>query len=246
MRLPPLVRAVMVRRYKRFLADVELPDGTLVTAHNANTGTMESCWAPGVPVELSHSDNPRRKLAWTLERIDMGGGWIGVNTLRVNAIVAEGIARGRIGPLAGYPEIRTEPVMDTGGGRSRLDLLLGGDHGQCLVEIKNATLLRDGVIQFPDAVTHRGRKHLDLLAEAVLRGYRACLVFAINRPESTVFAPATATDPAYAERLFQVMERGVEVIVAQLRHGPQSIEVVAGWRWRAGIDEGSAVTPTRN
>jgi sugar fermentation stimulation protein A len=244
MRLPPMTSGRMVRRYKRFLADVELSDGILVTAHCANTGSMEGCWAPGAPVELSHSDNPRRKLAWTLERIDMGDGWIGVNTLRVNAIVAEGISLGRIKPLAGYRNIRSEPVMDFGSGRSRLDLLLAAADGDCLVEVKNATLLRDGVIQFPDAVTTRGRKHLDMLAHAAMLGYRACLVFAINRPESTRFRPADATDPAYASRLFEVMTQGVEVIVVKLVHGRQAIDAVEGWHW--GVDDFNAAIPARN
>lgn len=226
MLLPPLLDGVIHRRYKRFLADVELADGRLVTAHCANTGSMEGCWAPGAPVQLSESDNPRRKLRFTLERVDMGAGWVGVNTLRVNAIVAEGIAAGRIGALSGYREIRREPRAGVDGdARSRFDLALLGDGPRCLVEIKNATLLRDGVIQFPDAVTSRGRKHLALLEVVRRRGERACLVFAINRPESDRFAPATAIDPDYADSLYRVREAGVEVHLAWLRHLPQAIEV---------------------
>ncbi len=232
MELPPLVDGHIIARYKRFFADVELPGGEVVTAHCPNTGTMESCWRRGAPVQVSRSDNPRRKLAYTLERIDMGGGWIGVNTLRVNGIVSEGIAAGRVAPLAGYDDIAREPRFGgAAGGRSRFDLRLTGAPGECLVEIKNATLLRDGVIQFPDAVTSRGLKHLDLLAEAQSQGFRACLVFAMNRPESDVFRPAADTDPAYAARLRQVMAQGVEVITVRMRHGDRSIDAGEGSHW---------------
>ncbi len=234
MELPPLVEARLLRRYKRFFADVELAGGDTVTAHCPNTGSMESCWSQGARAQVFHSDNPRRKLAWTLERIDMGGGWIGVNTGRVNAIVAEGVAAGCIAPLAGYSRIVREPrfVID-GGAQSRFDLRLEGGHDDCLVEIKNATLLRDGVIQFPDAVTKRGQKHLALLAEARNRGFRACLVFAINRPESNVFRPAAETDPDYASLLREVMDRGVEVITVTIRHGERDVEAVSGECWSA-------------
>lgn len=234
MLLPPLVHGRILRRYKRFLADVELNGGEVVTAHVPNTGTMESCWAPGVPVELSVSDNTRRKLPYTLERVDMGTGWIGVNTVRVNAVVAEGIAAGRIAPLNGYTEIRREPVFQNDlAPRSRFDLRLSGDgRPVCVVEIKNATLYRDGVVQFPDAVTVRGRKHLDLLARALESGYRACLVFAINRSESGSFRPAAEIDPAYADRLTEVARIGVEVILVRIVHRPQAIDAVQGRRWR--------------
>lgn len=232
MLLPNLVSGRILRRYKRFLADVSLADGTVVTAHCPNTGSMESCWKPGAPVELSVSDNPRRKLRWTLERVDMGGGWVGVNTARVNAVVAEGIESGRLPMLGGYRSMRREPAFAPAGmPRSRFDLALGGTGAECLVEIKNATLLRDGEIRFPDTVTSRGLKHLELLERALHMGHRACLVFALNRPESTRFRPAAETDPAYAACLEKVARSGVEVIVARLVHLPAAIEVADAWPW---------------
>lgn len=232
MELPPLADGRIISRYKRFFADVALVDGEMVTAHCPNTGTMESCWQPGAPAQVSHSDNPRRKLAYTLERVDMGGGWIGVNTTRVNGIVAEAIAAGRVAPLAGYETLTREPTFGgAAGSRSRFDLRLTGDAGECLVEIKNATWLREGVIQFPDAVTSRGLKHLDLLAEAASQGYRACLLFAMNRPESHVFRPAADTDPVYAARLLEVMNEGVEIMTVHMRHGERSIVAGPGYRW---------------
>jgi sugar fermentation stimulation protein A len=231
--LPPLVTGRIVNRYKRFLADVELESGRLVTAHCANTGSMRGCWEPGAPVQLSHSDDPRRKLNWTLERVDMGGGWIGVNTARVNAIVAEGIRANRLPMLAGYRSIRREPSFTvTGMPRSRFDLALeDGDRAPCMVEIKNATLLRHGVIQFPDSVTRRGLKHLELLAAALDLGVRSCMVFALNRSESRVFNPAFDIDPDYSRRLIEVAASGVEVIIVRLEHLDQRIEAVEAWAW---------------
>ena len=131
MQLPKLTPGRILRRYKRFLADVELANGELVTAHCPNTGSMRSCWQPGVPVELSHSSDPKRKIAWTLARVDMGSGWVGVHTGRTNPVMAEGIAEGRIPPLAGYDELRREVRFELEGHpRSRLDLqLLNGPEG---------------------------------------------------------------------------------------------------------------------
>ncbi len=223
MQLPKLTPGRILRRYKRFLADVELANGELVTAHCPNTGSMRSCWQPGVPVELSHSSDPKRKLAWTLERVDMGSGWVGVHTGRTNPVMAEGIAEGRIPPLAGYDELRREVRFELEGHpRSRLDLqLLNGPRADALVEVKNVSLLDAELVRFPDAVTERGRKHLDLLAAAHALGWRAVMLFAVNRPEGRAFAPAAAVDPDYARRLREVAGAGVEVLAVRIEHGPQ-------------------------
>ncbi len=220
MQFPPLTPARILRRYKRFLADCELADGTIVTAHCPNTGSMTTCWAPGVPVALSHSDDPRRKLAWTLERVDMGGGWIGVNTVRVNGIVAEGITDGLVSALAGYRDLKREPRFETPEHpRSRLDLLLtDGERPDAFVEIKNTTLLDGDRVRFPDAVTERGRKHLDLLLEIVRQGRRGVILFAVSRPEGSSFSPADTIDPAYGARLREVAAAGVEVLAVRLVH----------------------------
>jgi sugar fermentation stimulation protein A len=188
---------------------------------------MATCWAPGAPVQLSHSDDPRRRLAWTLERVDMGAGWVGVHTGRTNAVVAEGIAAGRIPGLADYRELRREVVFaPPGHPRGRLDLALSaGPAPDTLVEIKNCTLLDGDCLRFPDAVSLRGRKHLDLLAAAVAQRRRGVMVFALNRPEGRRFAPAWSVDPGYASRLVEVAALGVEVLAVRLRHTADAVEL---------------------
>lgn len=228
--LPTLIDGRMLRRYKRFLAAVELADGSLVTAHVPNTGTMATCWSPDAPAQLSHSDNPRRKLAWTLERVDMGAGWVGVHTGRVNAVIAEGIAEGRIPALTGYRGLRREVgFAPTGHPRGRLDIALTeGAAPDVWIEIKNVTLLDGSRLRFPDAVSERGRKHLSLLQVAVEQGKRSVMLYAVNRPEGECFAPAWSIDPAYAERLAAVAEAGVEVLAVRIRHTETRLEVGEG------------------
>jgi len=227
MQLPPLINGRILRRYQRFLADVVLEDGRSVTAHCPNTGSMRTCWMPGAPVQLSHSDNPARKLAWTLERVDMGAGWIGVHTGRANGVVAEAIAAGRIPALEGYRTLRREVAVELPGlPRGRLDIgLYDGPTADALVEIKSVTLLDDPCLRFPDAVTERGRKHLELLLAAHQSGRRAVILFALNRPEGGCFAPAREIDPAYARRLVEVTTAGVEALAMRIRHAAQSLEV---------------------
>ncbi len=227
MKLPALTGGRILRRYKRFLADVELEDGRQVVAHCPNTGAMDTCWEPGAPAQVSHSDNPKRKLAWTLERVDMGQGWVGVHTGRTNPVNAEGIERQRIAPLRGYPQVRREVGFTAPGHpRSRIDLELSGGSGRdALVEIKNATLLGPQAVLFPDAVTERGRKHLDVLAEAVRQGKRGVVLFAVNRPEGDGLRPAWERDPAYCRRLAEVVEAGVEALAVRLLHTAGGIEV---------------------
>lgn len=228
MNLPPLTNGTLHSRYKRFLADITLEDGREIVAHCPNTGRMTSCWQPGAPVQVSHSDNPKRKLAWTLERVDMGGGWIGVHTGRVNQVIAEAIIDGAIPELAGYATLSREVTFNTAEHRSRLDLkLTDGERADAWVEVKNATLLVGDTVQFPDAVTKRGLKHLNVLAEAVAQGNRGILVFAVNRPEGECLSVADEVDPSYGQRLRQVIKLGVEVVAPRLVHRPQAI-IVSG------------------
>ena len=224
--LGELTAGTIVRRYKRFLADVELADGRVVVAHCPNTGSMESCWAPGKRVELSHSDNPKRKLPWTLERVDMGHGWVGVHTGRANEFIAAAVQAQRIPTLQGYRQLKREPRINAPGfAPSRFDLALTqGNRIDAFVEVKNTTLLRGCAVQFPDAVTERGRKHLELLLHMVKQKYRAVLVFAVNRPEGDYFEPAAEVDPRYAERLEFVSVQGVEVMAVRLRHTADGID----------------------
>lgn len=205
---------------------MELADGRVVVAHCPNTGSMATCWEPGAPVQLSHSNSPSRKLAWTLERVDMGGGWIGVNTVRPNAVVAQAIGAGRIRPLAGYARLRREvPFEPVGLPRGRIDFgLAEGPGPDALVEVKNVTLLDGDCLRFPDAVSERGRKHLDLLLAAVRLGLRGVILFAANRPEADRVGPAWEIDPAYGRRLLEAVEGGVEALAVRLVHGTEGIE----------------------
>ena len=233
MELPELTQGKILSRYKRFFADVKVSGLGTVTAHCPNTGTMKSCWKPDAPVELSYSSNPKRKLAWTLERIDMGSGWIGVNTGRVNAIIAEGIEKGLIPQLSGYQDITREPRSNLDEfPRSRLDLKLARPNApDAYIEVKNATYLHENWVEFPDAVTARGRKHIDVLRALVAEGYRAVLVFAINRPEGIGFRPARQVDSDYADGLDQAIENGVEVLVVRLQHTVSGITVRSSARY---------------
>jgi len=220
MLLPPLTDGIIHRRYKRFLADVELKNGALVIAHCPNTGAMTGCWEPGAPVQLSYSDNPKRKLPWTLERVDMGQGWIGVNTMRTNAVVVEAIEAGRLPVLAGYKALRREVTFEAPGCPvSRLDIYLSeGEKQDAFIEVKNVTLWDGERLRFPDAPSKRGRKHLEVLREAVCQGYRGVMLFALNRPEGDCFSPADDVDPAYSGLLKEVSQQGVEVLAVRIRH----------------------------
>jgi sugar fermentation stimulation protein A len=228
MQLPPLFEGRIEKRYKRFLADVVLDDGRRITAHCPNTGSMQGCWEPHAAVQVSHSDNPRRKLAWTLERVDMGQGWIGVHTGRTNPVVEEAVREGLVETLRGYRQLRREATYAPQGfERARFDLLLTqGARPDAWVEVKNVTLWQDQALTFPDAVTERGRKHLHLLSQACREGYRGVMVYALNRPEGRFFRPADEIDPAYGDTLRRVMAQGVEVVALRIEHGAQSMRVV--------------------
>ena len=227
MQLPPLTEGHILKRYKRFLADVELADGQVVTAHCPNTGSMSGCWEPGAPVQISHSDNPRRKLSWTLERVDMGRGWVGVHTGRTNPVVEEALKASLIGGLTGYRSVRREVAFNGDSEKARFDFLLAdGERPDAWIEVKNVTLWRGRGLCFPDAVTLRGRKHLELLAQACGQGYRGVMVYALNRPEGEYFCPADHIDPEYGRTLRRVVkEAGVELIAVRIEHGKQSMSV---------------------
>jgi sugar fermentation stimulation protein A len=227
MRLPELIDGVILRRYKRFLADVELPDGRVVTAHCPNTGSMRGCWEPGAPAQLSAAPGRGRKLPWTLERVDMGRGWVGVNTGRVNAAVAEGVAAGALPGLDGYARIRREVACRLAGHpAARLDLRLEDGPGpDAWIEVKNVTLLDGDRVRFPDAVSERARRHVELLAALVREGWRGIMVFAVNRPEGRLFSPACAVDPAYAQALGRAALEGVEIRALRIVHTPVGMRV---------------------
>jgi sugar fermentation stimulation protein A len=227
MQLPPLTDGHIVKRYKRFLADVELSDGELVTAHCPNTGSMSGCWEPGAPVQISHSDNPRRKLAWTLERVDMGQGWIGVHTGRTNPVIEEALREAKISQFSDYPEIRREVSHQSQGVRSRFDFMLPGEGKQDVwIEVKNVTLWEGDGLCFPDAVTTRGRKHLQQLAQLCEAGQRGVMIYALNRPEGDHFRPADHIDPEYGQLLRQVVEESaVELMALRIGHSHDAMAV---------------------
>ena len=215
-----LVQGVLVQRYKRFLADVQLPNGLTVIAHCTNTGSMMGCKTPGSAIYVSRCDNPKRRLAYTWEMIRINGGWVGINTLHPNRLVAEGIETGAIRELQGYSAIRREVCTRQG---TRLDLCLEGLRGLCFVEVKNVTLAIDGTAAFPDAVSERGTKHLKELIRLKRRGHRAAIVFVVQREDCRGFRPADEIDPEYGRWLRRALKAGVEVLPYQARVTPQEI-----------------------
>jgi sugar fermentation stimulation protein A len=209
---PPLEAGVLLRRYRRFFADVRCADGSELTLHCANTGSMLNCLVPGSACWFSRSDAPGRKLPGTLEIVTTGDGRrAGVNTARANALVAEALAEGRIGTLAGYPELRRE--VRYGSENSRIDFLLGGRDRACYLEVKSVTLsLGGGVAAFPDAVTQRGIKHLRELEAVSAQGARAVLLFCVQLSDIHTLSPADHLDPAYGAALRRARDQGVEVL----------------------------------
>ena len=210
LRWGPLIRGRLLRRYKRFLADVELESGETVTAHTANTGTMLGCSEPGRPGWLSHHDLPTRKLKYTLEMIEMPTALVGVNTGVPNRLVKAAARAGRISELGRPVEVAAEVKR----GDSRLDLLLRYDDGgpDALVEIKNCSLVEDGTAFFPDAVTERGKKHLEELTAIAEAGERAVIFILAQRGDAQRFSPADHIDPAWGKTLRHALRSGVELV----------------------------------
>lgn len=224
----PLIPATLIRRYKRFLADVELASGEAITVHCANPGAMTGLATPGARVWLSKSANPKRKLAhsWELIEVDLGGGreLVGINTGHPNALAAEAIAAGRIGELAGYTSIRREVKY---GKNSRVDFLLEAPlRPPCYVEIKNVHLMRrPGLAEFPDAVTKRGAKHLAELGHMVAAGARSVMLFLVQIASAERFALARDIDPEYGRAFDVARARGVEVLAHRCRLSCDALEV---------------------
>lgn len=206
-----LVPGRIERRYQRFLADVRLEDGGLVTAHCTNTGTMKTCWEPGDLVLLEPASNPDRKLKFTWIACRRGEAWIGVDTGMPNKLVAEAARRDVLPGLEGLHGVRTE--VRYGEERSRIDVLaLDAQERQIYLEVKNATLRIQDTCCFPDAVTERGLKHLRELQAMVAAGHRAAIVFFIHRSDVHAFDAARDIDPAYGKELDQASRAGVLVL----------------------------------
>ena len=212
---PALYPGTLLKRYKRFLADVHLADGQVITAHCPNSGRMQSCSESGRPVHVSRSTNPKRKLLYTWEIIDMPGSLVGVNTLVPNRLVKKAIIDHEIPELDGYESIRSEVKY---GQNSRIDLLLSSpNRSHCYVEIKNCTLVENRLAMFPDAVTARGLKHLQELEQQIAIGQRAVMFFLIQRQDADRFRPADHIDPEYGRQLRHARQQGVEILVYDVR-----------------------------
>lgn len=221
----PLVAGRLVRRNKRFLADVILDEtGETVIAHCANSGSMLSLAQPGARVWLQKSDDPKRKLGWSWKLEEVDGRLVCIDTGHPNAIVAEAIAAGLIPGLAGHATLRREVKY---GRNSRIDILLEGADGRLTyVEVKNVTLMRAaGLAEFPDSVTARGAKHLVELAEMVALGHRAVMLYLVNRTDCHHFALAADIDPAYAKAFAVARARGVEAQVWATQVTPDEVVI---------------------
>ena len=220
----PLIPARLVARYKRFFADVVTDDGREITAHCPNPGAMLGLNTPGLPAWISASDNPRRKLAQTLELVEADGGLVGINTMHPNRLVAEALAADAIPELTGYTSHRREVKY---GKNSRIDLLLEDpDKGLCYVEIKNVHMMRrDGLAEFPDSITERGAKHLAELSDMVGEGHRAVMIFLIQRTDAKRLTLARDVDAAYGAAFDAAAAAGVETLAYSCKLSPQEIAI---------------------
>lgn len=222
-----LIKGRLIRRYKRFLADIELADGSILTAHTPNTGSMLGCAEPGSRVWISRSDNPKRRYPWSWELVETPiGAIVGINTALPPVLVKEGIDDAIVAELQGYRSIRRE--VRYGSESSRIDLLLQrGINPDCYVEVKNVTaILENNIAIFPDAVSARGQKHLRELMQVVQMGQRAVIFFVVQRSDAHAVQPADHIDPVYGELLRQAIAVGVEAIAYSAMVSEQQIKLV--------------------
>ncbi|MEP0518705.1 MAG: DNA/RNA nuclease SfsA [Hyphomicrobiales bacterium] len=219
----PLTEGILIKRYKRFLADIRLADGSEITAHCANPGAMLGLKEPGQRVWLSKSDNPKRKLAFSWELAEADNTLVGINTAHPNRLVEEAIQDGTIAELQGYEHMKREVKY---GKNSRIDILLtDAVKPDCYVEVKNVHMLRTPrLYEFPDSVTARGAKHLDELANMVAEGHRAVMVYLIQRDDGDRLRFAAEIDPNYAAAFARAYEAGVEALAYVCKLTPQGIE----------------------
>ncbi|MCC6476254.1 DNA/RNA nuclease SfsA [bacterium] len=217
----PLLRGILLRRYKRFLCDIRLDDGREIVAVTPNTGSMKGVLIPGAPVLVSESKSLTRKIPFTWEMIFIEGAWVGVNTHLPNLLVAEALEKRIIPGLKQYREYRREVRLASG---SRLDFALGNDES-ALIEVKNVTLVENGVALFPDSVTERGTRHLHELMEAVKHGKRAYMLFVCQHHQAKWVSPADSIDPVYGRTLRKAANAGVKLLAMKARVTPSIIEL---------------------
>lgn len=222
MKFKSLVPCRFIKRYKRFLVDVELSDGSVGTAHCPNTGSMRGCLSPGNRVLLSVSDNPKRKYPYTMEMIQVDGFWVGINTSRTNYLVREALENGVVTELGFVDEIRSEVKVSE---KSRLDFQFRQGEMKVFMEVKNCTMVEGGIALFPDAVTARGCKHLRELLVLKKQGFGAVVFFCVQRMDGRSFSPADHIDPLYARTLKEVVAEGVQVLAYQAFVSPAEIRI---------------------
>lgn len=218
---PPLIPGFLIRRYKRFFADVRLDDGRIVTAHCPNTGSMLGCSEPESRCYLSFNPSPKRTLHYTLEIVAASGSLVGVNTARTNNLVAETLEAGGIREIPQGGRIKREVIM----GNSRLDFAIEYEDETCYLEAKNVTLAEGKTALFPDAVSERGTKHLETLIRLAAQGKRAVIFFAVARQDCSAFEPAAAIDSVYARTLSRATRRGVQALAYAAHVSPTEIRL---------------------
>ena len=217
-----LIHGTLIKRYKRFLADIKLDDGSVVIAHCPNSGSMKSCLESGAEVYLALVNDQKRRTKFTWEMIRINGKWIGINTLHPNRLVYDAITEGKIEHLKGFTNVQREVKF----GDSRFDVYAENESEKCFIEVKNVTLKEGNYALFPDAVTTRGQKHLRTLVEVKKAGMRAIMFYVIQRSDVDIFAPAKEIDPDYANELKVAVENGVEVFVVWAKVTPTGIELM--------------------
>ena len=218
----PLTPGRLVRRYKRFLADVELAGGEVVTAHCPNSGSMLGCLEDHAPVMLSRAANPARRTAYTWEMIRINHGWVGVNTLAPNHLAALAAEARALKIFAGARRVRREVKVDS---HTRLDLVVERRRGPLYVEVKNVTMVLEGVARFPDSVTQRGARHLETLIAMKRQGAGAAMLYVVQRGGARAMGPAGHIDPTYARLFHQAREVGVELVAVEAAVSPQEIRL---------------------
>ena len=217
-----LIHGTLIKRYKRFLADIELDTGEVVVAHCTNSGSMKSCLENGAEVYLTPVDDPKRKTKFTWEMIKINGDWVGINTGNPNKLAFEAISAGQIPGLEEYTTVRREVKF----GDSRFDVFAENKQEKCFVEVKNVSMKQNDYALFPDAITTRGQKHLKTLIEVKKQGMRAVMLYIIQRSDVEIFAPAKEIDPEYAALLKEAFAAGVEIFPMQAKVTPHKITLV--------------------
>ncbi len=214
-----LTHGRFIKRYKRFLVEVKLDNGQVITAHCPNSGSLKSCLEENAEVYLSPAKDPKRKTRFTWEMIKINNSWVGINTSIPNIFAAEAMRQNAIPGLEGYNNIRREVKYDD----SRFDIFASNSEESCFIEVKNVTLNENGVAMFPDAVTSRGLKHLKTLEKVKKEGMRAVMLYLVQRTDVNSFSPASHIDPEYSSALKGVARAGLEIIPFQVKVTPEKI-----------------------